>query len=178
MTDTVQTSPGSPALRWSRILIKLLMVLNIAGGVILIACFAASFVLHDLVVDMLRSNRSPLDTDLFIPAVRVWMVLTLPAIAALHILFRRTLELLATVQVGSPFVAENAARLRTMAWCLVIVQATQLVHGVMSAVAEAAHADMDWDFSPVGWLCVLLLFVLARVFEEGARMRDDLEAMI
>jgi hypothetical protein len=29
-----------------------------------------------------------------------------------------------------------------------------------------------------GWVAVVLLFVLARVFEEGALMREDLETMI
>ena len=41
-----------------------------------------------------------------------------------------------------------------------------------------ADADIDWDFSLNGWLAVLLAFVLAKVFEHGARMRDDLGAMI
>jgi hypothetical protein len=29
-----------------------------------------------------------------------------------------------------------------------------------------------------GWLAVLLLFVLARVFDYGTRMRDDLEGTV
>jgi hypothetical protein len=37
---------------------------------------------------------------------------------------------------------------------------------------------MEWEFSPAGWLAVLLTFVLARIFEEGARLRADLQAMI
>ena len=31
---------------------------------------------------------------------------------------------------------------------------------------------------PTGWLAVALLFVLAQVFEEGTRIRTELEAMI
>ena len=42
----------------------------------------------------------------------------------------------------------------------------------------AANVQMHWDFSLVGWIAVLLVFVLERVFEEGARIRDDLDAMI
>ena len=34
--------------------------------------------------------------------------------------------------------------------------------------------DVEWSFSLTRWLTVLLLFVRARVFEHGARMRDDL----
>ena len=40
-------------------------------------------------------------------------------------------------------------------------------------------SSVDWNFSGfTGWLAVLLLFVLARVFEEGTQMREDLQRMI
>jgi hypothetical protein len=38
--------------------------------------------------------------------------------------------------------------------------------------------DIDWNFSVTPWLAVLLCFVLARVFEEGTRMREDLEGTV
>jgi hypothetical protein len=37
---------------------------------------------------------------------------------------------------------------------------------------------LDAGFSITGWLAVLLTFVLARVFAEGARMRDELEGTV
>jgi hypothetical protein len=37
---------------------------------------------------------------------------------------------------------------------------------------------LDAGFSINGWLCVVLAFVLARVFAEGALMREDLEGTI
>ena len=46
-------------------------------------------------------------------------------------------------------------------------------------VSTAANpVNLDAGFSINGWLAVLLTFILARVFEEGARIRDDLEKMI
>jgi hypothetical protein len=173
MSDT-----SSPALRLSRTLLKVLIVLNIAGGVLILACLLTSFVFHGPAVAILRSARPGIDAGLFFPALRIWLLMTLPGIAALHLLLRRALDILATVRLGNPFVLENAARLRTIAWCLLVVQVANLGQGVMARVAAAAHAEIDSDVSLVGWLCVVLLFVLAQVFEEGARMRDDLEAMI
>ena len=38
--------------------------------------------------------------------------------------------------------------------------------------------DLDWNFSFTRWLSVLLLFVLARVFAQGARMREDLAGTV
>jgi hypothetical protein len=48
----------------------------------------------------------------------------------------------------------------------------------MAATLNAAGSNVDWEFSANGWLGVVLVFVLARVFEEGTRMRQDLESMI
>jgi hypothetical protein len=87
--------------------------------------------------------------------------------------------MIGTVRAGDPFVPENAARVKTVAWCLLVVQLFELACGIFISVLTRAGADMgDWDPSLSGWLAVLLLFVLARVFEEGARIRADLEAMV
>ena len=41
-----------------------------------------------------------------------------------------------------------------------------------------SQLHLDWRFSVVPWLAVLLLFVLAQVFDDGARMRDDLKGTV
>jgi hypothetical protein len=38
--------------------------------------------------------------------------------------------------------------------------------------------DMDASLSVTPWLAIMLLFVLAQVFEDGARMRDDLRGTV
>jgi hypothetical protein len=42
----------------------------------------------------------------------------------------------------------------------------------------SAPLDINWSFSLTRWIAVLLLFVLARVFEQGARMREELAGTI
>ena len=50
---------------------------------------------------------------------------------------------------------------------------------MLAATMNAAGSNVEWEFSGMtGWLAVVLLFVLARVFEEGTHMREDLETMI
>ena len=109
---------------------------------------------------------------------RLLFVLDVPMVAASHVLLSRLLAIVETVRAGDPFVPENAARLRTIAWCMLVHQLLQLTFGVMAANLRAAGADVDWTFSMSGWVAVVLLFVLARVFEEGTRIRAELEAMI
>jgi hypothetical protein len=82
--------------------------------------------------------------------------------------------------MGDPFVAANAQRLQAIAWALVALQLLGLVVAVIvRTISTPAHpVDIDSSFSVNGWLAVLLTFVLARVFAEGARMRDDLEGTV
>ena len=49
---------------------------------------------------------------------------------------------------------------------------------VYNRITAADPLDIGWSFSATGWLAVLLLFVLARVFNEGAEMRYELEGTV
>ncbi len=164
------------ALGLSRFLLKLGIVLNLATAAILAAAFAGTFLFEGEVADYFR--RRAFDGAILMPALRIWMVLALPYIAAVHVMLTRLVAMVDTVRLGHPFVPENAARLKTIAWCLLAIQLLHLLFGVMVRIAASANAHMEWSFSSSGWIAVLLLFVLARVFEEGTRIRDDLERMI
>ena len=50
-----------------------------------------------------------------------------------------------------------------------------LVNTVSTATASL---KLSWEFSLTRWLAVLMLFVLARVFEQGARMREELDGTV
>lgn len=71
-------------------------------------------------------------------------------------------------------------RLQTIAWAMLGLQLMHLVVGGVAAIAssEAHPLDIDWHFSITPWMVVLLCFVLARVFEQGARMREDLQGTV
>jgi len=88
-------------------------------------------------------------------------------------------EILATVAAGDPFIAENGERLRRMGFALLVYQLGDLALGVIDHWLDLLGADtVPWFPSLGGWLVVLLLFVLARVFAVGAAMRDDLEGTV
>ena len=116
------------------------------------------------------------------------LVLGLRAIASIGLVvvvlnylgLKRLVAIVETVRAGDPFVAANAQRLQAIAWVLLVLQILSMViAAIADAVAIAGQPlDMDAGFSINGWLAVLLTFLLARVFAEGARMRDDLEGTI
>ena len=90
------------------------------------------------------------------------------------------LAIVETVRIGDPFVAGNAARLRGIAWAVLGLELLHLGVGAVAAAVStgAASLDVGWSFSVTRWLAVLLLFVLAVVFEQGTRMRADLEGTV
>lgn len=170
------TDISNAALRLSRLLLGILVFLNLLTGVLMIAGLGVTWLFEGVVTEYFQ--RRGFDEAILVPLLRIWLVLALPMVAAVHVQLTKLLEIVRTVDQGDPFVPENAARLRTIAWALLVVQLLHLVFGVMVRAAAEANAEMHWSFSVTGWLAVLLLFVLARVFQEGARIRGDLEAMI
>ena len=54
-----------------------------------------------------------------------------------------------------------------------------VIGAIAKSISTPAHpVKLDAGFSISGWLVVLLTFLLARVFAEGALMRDDLEGTV
>jgi hypothetical protein len=83
------------------------------------------------------------------------------------------------VRSGDPFLLVNARRLTVIAWALLGIQLLDLVFGALALGVGGDDAPLSgWTFNITGWIAVLLLFVLARVFEQGAGMREDIEGTV
>jgi DUF2975 family protein len=97
-----------------------------------------------------------------------------------HLILTRLLRMVETVKRGDPFVAANAYRLQAIAWALLGLQLLSMViGGIGKAIASKEFPlHLDAGFSTSGWLAVILMFVLARVFAEGTLMREDLEGTV
>jgi hypothetical protein len=168
----------SAALSASRVLLKILRVLNLIMAVMIVAAFPASFVFEPQFFAFFSKLPPRIDPSWLMPTLRIWLVLAVVMVTAVHVSLSRLLEMVETVRSGDPFVPENAIRLKTIAWCALINELLRLTFGMLAATMNAAGSKIDWNFSVTGWLAVVLLFVLARVFEEGTQMREDLEKMI
>jgi hypothetical protein len=111
----------------------------------------------------------------FLLSLRTVMLIGILTVPFAHLLLARLSAIVQTVRAGDPFVPSNAGRLKTIAWCLLAIQLLDLGFG---AATIAIEPDVDWSFSLTGWLAVVLLFVLARVFEHGTWMRDELAGTV
>lgn len=119
-------------------------------------------------------------SETLIRGMRMIMVIGIIAVPITNIVLTRLKAIVETVSIGDPFVVENAARLQTIAWAVLSLEVSYLVVGAIAAAASSAGQPLNigWKFSVTRWLAVLLCFVLARVFEQGARMREDLEGTV
>lgn len=165
-------------LNLSRLLLRALVALNLLMGVGIAIMLAWSLVAKTQLLVMLGApaNAGPE----LVWGMRAVMVLGIAAVPLTHVLLTRLLAIVDTVRAGDPFVAANAARLQTIAWALLGLELLHLGVGAVAAGGASGgdRFDLDWNFSISGWLAVLLLFVLARVFHHGALMREDLEGTV
>lgn len=110
-----------------------------------------------------------------VAVMRLLGVLSIVAAIAVHQLFTRLIAIVESVRVGDPFVAVNADRLQRIGWALLVLQVLDLVLGGITLFLNRINVDfLTWTPSFTGWIAVVMLFVLARVFRLGAGMRDDL----
>jgi hypothetical protein len=171
------------ALAVSRRVLRILIKLNLVMGFLILVLLLASFVAGDWIMAAL-SGEHPTDhvhsNTMLVLGMRGIMVIGICSVPLTHIVLARLLAIVETVRDGDPFVTDNAARLVTIAWAIVGLELLHLIVGAIAAGAstETHPLDIDWNFSITRWLAVLLLFVLARVFDHGARMRDDLEGTV
>ena len=171
------TSP-SAALPITYVVLRILIVLNwLMGAAILTLLFVIPN--EQWIMSALDLSPSP-DAKRVVMGLRAIAVLGLAAIPVNYAVLKRLLAIVETVRGGDPFVAANAHRLQAIAWALLALQLLSIVIGAIGeAVSSPAHpVDIDAGFSINGWLAVLLTFLLARVFAEGARMREDLEGTV
>jgi hypothetical protein len=172
-----RTVPGS--LVASRRFISLLIGLNLALGFGITVLLIGSLIARDWVMRALGVQVSTTSATTFV-GMRLIMVLGISAVPFSHVVLTRLRTIVDTVTTGDPFVHENAARLQTIARAVLGLELTHLLVGAVAATAFSAGQPIDigWRFSLTRWLAVLMLFVLARVFEQGARMREDLAGTV
>jgi hypothetical protein len=160
------------------VVLRILIVLNWVVGAAILALLVATPNEH-WIMAAFKLSPSP-DAVRLIMGLRAVAVLGLVAIPLNYVVLKRLLAIVLTVRTGDPFAAANAHRLQTIAWVLLALQVLSLMIGAIGkAVSSPAHpVHLNAGFSVNGWLAVLLTFLLARVFAEGALMREDLEGTV
>jgi len=169
----------STALRATWVTLRILIVLNWVLGALIFALLAISFQAKEWTWRALGLGAVA-GHEGVVAGMRAIMVISIVGIPMAHVVFSRLLTIVESVRTGEPFTADNAGRLRTIAWALL---GLELLHVCVVAIAAAVSTKevplrMSGNFHVSGWLAILLLFVLAQVFLEGTHMREDLEGTV
>ncbi|MDP3661157.1 DUF2975 domain-containing protein [Phenylobacterium sp.] len=105
------------------------------------------------------------------------------AAAALYIggvlaIVGRLRRIFATLTAGDPFHPDNVTRLRTIGLILAGLELGRYLLWALGAWLLPGVDKVEPDFSLTAWFSVLVVFVLAEVFREGARLRREAELTI
>jgi hypothetical protein len=169
----------STALPVGRVTLRILVVLNWIFGSLILALLAISFQAEEWTWRALGVGRVAGHEDI-VAGMRAIMVIGIVGVPFSYMVLSRLLRIVESVGMRAAFSVENARRLRTVAWALL---ALELLHVGVVAIASAVSTrevplHITGYFDLTAWLAIVLLFVLAQVFLEGARMREDLAGTI
>lgn len=176
MSRTVSSSAALPI---AYVALRILVLLNWVFGACVLGLLLYTFVDEPWTMRALGVAGMP-DAQSVMNAMRVIAALGVAAVPLNFLILKRLLAMVVTVRRGDPFVAANAYRLHAIAWLMVALQLISIVIAIIArAISTPEHPfRLDAGFSVNSWLAILLTFVLARVFAEGALMREDLEGTV
>ena len=173
------TRPTSTVLPIAYVILRILIVLNwVYGAAVLgLVIFANSYPAWFMKAIDVPPGLDPKPIMLGLTAIATLGVLAVPLN---HLVLTQLLRMVYTVSRGDPYSRANAYRINAIAWCLLGLQILSMViGGIGKAIASKEFPlHLDAGFSVNGWLAVILTFILARVFAEGALMREDLEGTV
>ena len=169
----------SAALPIAYVVLRILIILNwLYGAAVLgLVIFANSYPAWFMKAIDVPAGVDPTPIMIGLTAIATLGVL---AVSLNHLVLTRLLRMVETVSRGDPFIKANAHRLNAIAWALLGLQLLSMVIGLIGKAIASKEFPLHLDagFSVSGWLAVILTFVLARVFAEGALMREDLEGTV
>lgn len=169
----------SSALQVTWVTLRILVLLNWVFGALILGLLVISFQAEEWTWRALGVGTVA-EHEGLVAGMRTMMVLGIASVPLAYLIFTELIRIVESVRVGQPFIIENAKRLRAIAWSLLTLE---LLHICVIAITSAVSSKevpihISSNFSITGWLAILLLFVLAQVFLEGASMREDLEGTV
>tara|TARA_R100001244_G_scaffold44182_3_gene39805 strand:+ start:8080 stop:8652 length:573 start_codon:yes stop_codon:yes gene_type:complete len=162
-------------------------VLLVGIGVVTICLLAMPFTYQYLLAEIAKAFVSPPEPEIFGMIV---LIMALAVVLLLLTLFavNRLRRIVRSVGEGNPFTHINGTRLRGIGIAAVGIQivtfcASLLATGVVTMLGDP-KPGVDFEMSPdpsisiSGILLVLLLIILARVFDRGAEMQEELDGTV
>ena len=169
--------PGSVS-SFLKIILDVVFAALAAGLGLMVMLMVASAVitsdptlLDPSVIAALRAQR------LFGPLALFGLFVGALYLAGVMVIVAQLRRIFATLITGDPFHPDNVGRLRMAAVILAALEIGRYASGALIALFHVKN-PAESGFSPTAWFAVLVVFVLAEVFREGARLRREAELTI
>ena len=141
------TRPYSAALPIAYVMLRILIVLNWIGCVLIVALLVA-IPNHAWIMSAFQIAASP-DAERLIMGLRAVAVIGLVMVPINYLILKRLIAIIETVRGGDPFVAANAERLQQIAWALLSLQLLGLVIAAISKAISTRALRVDLDLFSV-----------------------------
>ena len=152
------------------------ILLWLVTGILLLILIASLFIPLDNLTVTVGDERQ-------LPLTRSLMVFGLGSVAAYFggfvLILRNLRKIFRTLTLGDPFQPDNVRRLRQIGVILAVVSGGVFIAQMMMArVAPGVLSPQGFSDLLTPVFSVLVVFVLAEVFREGARLRRESELTI
>jgi hypothetical protein len=112
------------------------------------------------------------------PSITSGLIAAALYLAGILIIVGALRRIFTTLTSGDPFHPDNVARLRLIGLMLAGLELGRYVFWAVSAWLLPGVNHVEPSMSLTAWFSVLVVFVLAEVFREGARLRREAELTI
>lgn len=166
-------------IKGSRFVVHLALILNRALLCAFLLGFISTWLFPSFFADWIQQSNPSVAVHPILTGMRLLVLLGIAMSIAADRLFAALAQIIATVSAGDPFILANARRLQTIGWSLLALQLLGIPGALIARFFPTmGNAAPDVTFSIGGWIAVLMVFVLSRIFAAGAVMRDELEGTI
>lgn len=157
-----------------QVLLGFINILVAIGGVAAAAVLIVNLVSPDLLggVDMTVTTNGQSRPADDVGGLQPALLAGVFACGLTWLVIDRLRGVLKAVNRGEAFVLANVRRLQTIGVGLIGLQLVSLFLAVTGFAAQTT-GDRDFDVNLGAWLSILVVFILAEVFRQGADLRDE-----
>jgi hypothetical protein len=166
-------------IRGSRFVVRAALVVNRFLLVAFVVGLVVTWIFPAQSVALVLQPARGVDELSALTGMRLLIVIGIVMCVATDRLFVALAEVIASVSAGDPFIIANARRLQMIGWSLLVLQLLEIPGGLLGRFYPSMGAAApSGTFDIGGWISVLMVFVLSRVFAAGSAMRDELEGTV
>ncbi len=172
--------PGSVS-SFLKIVVEVIYAGQVVAASVLLVAGLASLILQPFTSVLPRVDLDALRAAGLEPQRPLALALLALAVyvVGLVVVFNRLRRVFGTLTLGDPFHPDNVSRLRVIGLALIGLELMgYLLRMTLAFVFPGRVGSGGLTLNLTAWFAILVVFVLAEVFREGARLRRDAELTI